>query len=324
MDWLTRPRFDVTTIGEGQLRYSVPAGMHLERAPQLDVHVTGTEANVSSLLSRLGWRCGWVSALPNSPLGRRVANEYAQSGLDLSAVAWSDEGRLATYYVEFGVPPKGTQVYYDRKDTCFVKLSREQINWDYLLDTRLLHLSGLSVPLSPSIRGILLEAIERAKAEDVPISFDMNYRSRIWTTDEAAEAIAPFLQTVDILFFARGDAQRMYGFEGSPENIVRQLGDLTSANIVVTSLSSDGIICWDREQFHLEPARKIEVIDRIGAGDAMVAGVLHGWLQGDIFRGLRYGVLTAALNLTHYGDAVYITRGELQDLLDRPDTDIVR
>ena len=318
------PRFDVTTIGEGQLRYSVPHGSHLERATRLDVNVTGTEANVASLLSRLGWRCGWVTALPRSPLGRRVAAEYGQSGLDLSALRWSDEGRLAIYYVEFGLPPKGTQVYYDRKDTCFVNMTRDDIDWDYLLDTRLLHISGLSVPLSPSIRAILLEAVDRAKALDIPISFDMNYRSRIWSPQEAAEAITPFMEAVDILFFARRDAQRLFGFEGSPQDIARQLGALTSAGAIVTSLSSDGIIAWDRKAFHIESAKNIQVVDRIGAGDAMVAGVLHGWLQGDLFKGLRYGVLTAALNLTHYGDAVFISRGELEELLDRPDSDIVR
>ena len=318
------PRFDVTTIGEGQLRYSVPLGTDLQRATQLDVNVTGTEANVASLLARLGWRCGWVSALPNNPLGRRVAHEYAQSGLDLSAIVWSEAGRLAIYYVEFGLPPKGTQVYYDRKDTCFANMTRDDIDWEYLLDTRLLHISGLSVPLSPSIGAILTEAVERARAERIPISFDMNYRSRIWTTEAAAEAIAPFLQAVDILFFARGDAERIYSFGGAPEDIVRQLGNLTSARAIVTSLSSEGIVAWDRHRFHIEPAKNIQVLDRIGAGDAMVAGVLHGWLQGDMFKGLRYGVLTAALNLTHYGDAVYISREELEELLDGPGADIVR
>ena len=268
---------------------------------------------------RLGER-----AAEKSPLGRRVANEYAQSGLDLSAVVWSDKHRLAIYYVEFGSPPQGTQVYYDRRDTCFVNMTRDDIDWDYLLDTRLLHISGLSVPLSSSICEILLEAVARAKDRGIPISFDMNYRSRIWTPEEAAKAVAPFLEATDILFFARGDAERMYGIAGAPEDIVRHLGGLTSANAIVTSLSSEGVIGWDRKAFHIEPAKNIKVVDRIGAGDAMVAGVLHGWLQGDLFKGLRYGVLAAALNLTHYGDAVYINREELEDLLDRPDTDIVR
>ena len=318
------PRFDLTTIGEGQLRYSVPHGRRLERVTQLDVNVTGTEANVSSLLARLGWRCGWVTALPDTPLGRRIAWDYGTSGLDLSAVVWSNNHRVATYYVEFSGPPRGTQVYYDRENTAFVNLSQEQIDWDYLLDTRLLHISGLTVPLSPSIHAILMEAVQRAKALGIPVSFDMNYRSRIWTPEKAAQTIAPFLEQVDILFFARGDARRMYGFEGEPEAIVRQIGSLTPARTIITSLSSDGILGWDRESFFFEPARRIEVLDRIGAGDAMVAGVLHGWMQGDVRKGLRYGVVTAALALTQYGDTVLTSAAELETLINTSNTDIVR
>ena len=86
------PRFDVTTIGEGQLRYSVSAGQRLETATQLDVHIACTEANVASLLARLGWRCGWISSMPANPLGRRVANEFRLAGLDLSALVWCDQG----------------------------------------------------------------------------------------------------------------------------------------------------------------------------------------------------------------------------------------
>ncbi len=119
-------RFDVTTIGEGQLRYSVPAGVRLEQATQLDVNVTGTEANVTGLLSRLGWRCGWVSSLPDTPLGRRVYNEYKLAGIDLGAVRWCDRHRLATYYVEFAQPPRSSQVFYDRTDTCFVNMQLGQ------------------------------------------------------------------------------------------------------------------------------------------------------------------------------------------------------
>ena len=109
-------RFDVTTFGEGQLRFSVPAGHRLERANQLDVHAVCTCANVTGLLARLGWSCGWISSLPTTPLGQRVANEFRLAGLDLSAVVWTDKYRLATYYVEYAVPPRSTQVYYDRSN----------------------------------------------------------------------------------------------------------------------------------------------------------------------------------------------------------------
>ena len=318
------PRFDVTTIGEGQLRYSVPKGYRLADAPHYDVNVTGTEANVTSLLARLGWNCGWITALPNSPLGQRIANEYGSSGLDLSSVVWSDKYRVATYYVEFGVPPKSTQVYYDRENTCFVNLTSDDIDWDYLLDTKLLHLSGLTVPLSSSLREILLHAVRKAKERGIKISFDMNYRSRIWSTSEAVESIKPFLDAVDILFFARGDAKRMYGFDDDSETVLHQISGLTNAQYVVVSLSKDGIVAWDRDQIYHQASHNVEVIDRIGAGDAMVAGVLHGYLQGDFVKALQYGVMTAALALTHYGDRVMITGGELEEALGIKNPDIVR
>lgn len=318
------PRFDVTTIGEGQLRYCVPAGTRLEQATSLDVFVTGTEGNVTSLLSRLGWRCGWVSGLPDSPLGRRITSEYRLAGLDLGAVVWSETGRLATYYVEFAVPPRSTQVYYDRKDTVFTNLTMDQIDWDYLLDTNLLHLSGLTVPLSVSIREILVEAVKRAKAREIPISFDMNYRHRVWSTEAAAKTVKPIIRDVDLLFCGRADARKVFGCDGSPEEIVQQLGELTDGRHIITSMSDEGIIGWDREQFYRQSAREVEIIDRIGAGDAMVGGVLHGWLQGDFAKGLRYGALTAALALSQWGDQILILARELELLLDTESGDIFR
>ncbi len=318
------PRFDVTTIGEGQLRYSVPPGQRLEVATQLDVHVACTEANVLSLLARLGWRCGWISGMPDTPLGHRVANEFRLSSLDLSAIVWSASGRLATYYVEYAVPPRATQVYYDRANTVFDNLTVDQINWDYLLDTRLVHISGLTVPLSPSIREISFEAILRAKAAGIPVSFDMNYRRRVWTAQDARDTVLPILRDVSVLFCGRSDARQVFGIEGEPEEIVSRLGELTGASHIVTSLSSDGLIGWDRQKFYRQPAREVVILDRIGAGDAMVGGVLHGWLQGDFAKGLRYGALTAALALSQFGDQVITTSAELESLLDTGSTDIYR
>ncbi|MEM7128408.1 MAG: sugar kinase [Chloroflexota bacterium] len=318
------PRFDVTTIGEGQLRYSVPAGIRLEEAEQLDLHVAGTEANVTGLLARLGWSCGWVSSLPKTPMGRRVYNRFYQSGLDLSAVAWSDSHRLATYYVEYAEPPRSTQVYYDRADTCFTNMRPEQIDWDYLLDTRLLHLSGLTAPLSSSILSIMTEAVERAEQADVAVSFDMNYRSHLWSPQEAAATVGPLLEKVDLLFFGRGDAKIVFGIDGTPQGIVEQLGQRTKASYIITSMADDGIIGWDRHRFYTEPARDVVIIDRIGAGDGMVAGVIDGWLQEDFPLGLRTGALTAALALSQHGDQVVTNREEVTMLLESTSAGITR
>ena len=310
-------RFDVTTIGEGQLRYCVQAGHRLEEVTQLTVYPTGTEANVVSLLSRLGWKTGWVSVLPNSPLGRRFANSLRPSGVDLSAVTWQDNGRIATYYVEYAMPPRSTQVYYDRANTPFTQMTVDDIDWSYLLDTRLLHISGLTLPLSDSIKEILHAAVSRAKAQNIPVSFDMNYRSRIWTPEEAVTAVEPIIKQVDVLFFARGDIEIMYGPQKTNECLYKLMSEKTDAEHIIISLSGDGLLGFDRQSYYQEPAREVEIIDRIGAGDAMVAGVLHGYLQGNFPKGLRYGTLTGALALSQWGDQVITTSEELESLVNQ-------
>ncbi|MEM7031932.1 MAG: sugar kinase [Chloroflexota bacterium] len=320
-------KFDVTTIGEGQLRYCVPAGVRLETATHFDVYVTGTESNIVSLLARLGWQTGWVSALPNSPLGRRVSQELKAAGVDLGAVRWEDDARIATYYVEYAVPPRSTQVYYDRANTPYTRMTVEDIDWGYLLDTRLLHISGLTLPISPEISQLLLTAIDRAKTAGVKVSFDMNYRTRLWTTNEARAIVQPLLRDIDVLFFGRRDAQQIFNAPDDPQAVLEILGTMTDAETIIVSLSNDGLIGWDRTQNAISqvPARRVEMIDRIGAGDAMVAGVLHGWLQDDLSKGLRYGALTAALALSQWGDQVITTRDEIDRLVDLGDaTDITR
>lgn len=321
---MNEPRFHVTTLGEGQLRLSVPNGVRLEDARNFEVHVSGTEANVTGLLARLGWSCGWVSRLPNSPLGARVRNEYQRTGLDLSAVRLLDDTRLATYYVENAVPPRSTQVYYDRANTCFSTMRTEDVDWDYLLDSRVLHLSGLSLGLSASVRELMLEAIKRAKTAGIKVSFDVNYRAKMWSAAAAALALKPVLEQVDILFCGQRDASRLFGLQGSPGEIMADLRDLTSAQHIVMTLGNEGLVAWDGKTHHRVAAREVTVLDRIGAGDACVGGVLHGYLQGDFEKGLRYGVACAALALSQYGDQTITNVQELERLLEGCGHDIER
>src|SRR6056297_694281 len=311
------PRFDLTTLGEGQLRLCVPAGSRLERADRFDAYVSGTEGNVASTLARLGRSTGWVSALPDSPLGRRVTNEYRLAGVDLGAVRWA-EGRLATYYVEYAVPPRSIQVWFDRRDSCFTRLTSDQVDWDYLLDTRMLHLTGITAAL-PGPQSLVLEAAERASEAGVPIGFDMNYRARLWSAEDARQVVLPLLDHVDVLCCSLGDAVSVLDVApGAPEEVLRGLAALTGARYVVMSMGADGVLGWDRavDATVRVNARDVVILDRIGAGDAMVAGVLHGVLSGDFARGLHYGAVCAALALGTYGDQLVVDADELERLVD--------
>ncbi len=182
---MSSPHFDMTTFGEIMLRLSVPTGQRLETATNLNVYPAGAEANVASLLARHERKTCWVGALPKNPLGRLAANHLRTAGIDLNGIIWHEGGRLGTYYVEFGEPPRGIQVTYDRARSNITSLKASELNWDTLMDSRLLHLTGITPALSDSCHKITAEALRVAKLRKVPISFDINYRQKLWSETKA-------------------------------------------------------------------------------------------------------------------------------------------
>jgi 2-dehydro-3-deoxygluconokinase len=308
------PRFDVTTFGEMMLRLSVPAGERLEAATSLDLHPAGAEANVATLLARLDRQTRWVGALPQNPLGRLCANHLRSAGVDLSGILWSDGGRLGTYYVEFGEPPRGIQVTYDRTGSAIALLQPDQIDWDSLLDSRLLHLTGITPALSDSCLEITRQALASARQHGVPVSFDVNYRQKLWSETNARATLLPMIQEVELLFCSRNDARRVFGCDGSANDIANSMCDLTHAKNVVITLADEGAVLWNGDELHHEPACPTRILDRLGAGDALAAGVIDGWLDGSPGLGLKHGVILAALALGQAGDMVITNRGELDSL----------
>lgn len=308
------PRFEVTSIGEMMLRLSVPSGRRLETAGQLDVYPAGAEVNVMSTLARLGRRALWVGALPQNPMGRLAAHHLRMAGVNTSGIVWNENGRIGTYYVEFSPPPRGIQVTYDRAGSCMAGLESDRLDWDTLLDTRLLHLSGITPAISSSCREIVQAALRKAKERGVPVSFDVNYRRKMWIESEAAAVIGDLMQNAELLFCSRLDAERLFGCSGDHQEVAQAMLEQSRARHVIVSIGSEGALLWNGKEWLHEPARPTQIIDRLGAGDALAAGVVHGWLDGDIAAGLRYGVTLSALTLGQYGDAPITNKHELMTL----------
>ncbi len=321
---MPEPKRDVTGFGEVMLRLSVPVGRRLETTHRLDVFPGGSEGNVVYALARLGRRTGWVSALPSTALGRIIANNLRNAGVDLDGVIWSAAGRVGTYYVEFSAPPRPIQVIYDRADSCVSRLRPEQINWPAFLDTRVIHVSGITPALSPSCRAITEQAIAQARAAGVQVSFDVNYRQKLWTEAKAREVLEPLLHGIDLVLCSQIDAKRLFECKGTTEEIVRQMVERTGARHVVVSCGDQGAMAWDGQQVLWEQALPVHIVDRLGAGDALAAGVLHGWLSGSIAQGLRYGVVLAALALSQFGDMVDTTPEEVESLVARATGGVIR
>ena len=309
------PKFDITTLGEIMVRLSVPAGQRLEITSNLDVQPGGAEGNAVTALARLGRSCAWGGALPDNALGRLIANRLKLANVDLGSVHWDPTGRIGLYFLEFAGPPRNSEVIYDRAESCAALLTPDQIDWSRLMDTRHFHVSGITPALSNYGLACTQRAFMEACLRGVSTSLDVNFRSKMWTPDEARAALLPLLPQVNVLFCGKEDAETVFGYEGSSLNVLRQLSNLVPSGIVVMSSGAEGI--WARREAteYFEEALAVEVVDRLGAGDAMAAGVLHGYLEDDLALGLRYGVLLAAMILTQHGDMLVANNREIEELL---------
>lgn len=309
---------DMTTIGEGQLRLATGVGHSIQGASTFEAFVAGTEANVAGLLSRLGRRTGFVTALPDIPLAHRVTTELAAASIDLSRVVWHDNGRVALYFVDESPAPVPSRVYYDRTSSVFSELQVGEVDWDYVASGRLVHLTGITPALTDNTRGLVEAAIEHAHSAGKLISFDVNYRSNLWSPKAASTWMERNLSgRVDVLSCARRDAALLFGFTGTPSQVA---ADLATRFGVTTVLVSDGtgpVHCHhDGVDYSREPVA-VRVVDRVGAGDALIGGFLHGYLGDDIEAGMSYGVTAAALTLTRRGEQLRTTEAELTHLSDR-------
>jgi 2-dehydro-3-deoxygluconokinase len=317
-------RFDVVSLGEAMLRLSVPTGRRLDDSRSLDMEIGGAEGNVCVALARLGRRCGWVSRLPDHALANFVVRGLRADGVDVSAVKRVPGERIGTYFIEFATQPRAIQVIYDRADSAAARLTLDDIDWDYLLDTRVLHLTGITAALSDSCYEVVAQAIQRARQAGVAVSFDVNYRSKLWDAATAGRKLRPLVAEADVLLCKGSDATALFGCRGEARELMAGLQSLTRAPAIVCTYGERGAALLAGDEFVAQPALPVQIVDRIGSGDAFAAGVLDGWLDGDLRVGLRRGVALAAIALSQHGDRVLTSRAELNSVLAQSNIDVAR
>ncbi|MBI3454530.1 MAG: sugar kinase [Candidatus Rokubacteria bacterium] len=322
----TEPLYDVVGLGEVMLRLASRAPIRLEQAQELDASFGGAEANVLCALARLGLRTAWLSALPSNPWGERCARELKAHGVDVAPVVWRARGRIGTYFLEYGVPPRPIRVLYDRQDSAFTTLGEAEVNWEVVRRSRVVHVTGITPALGERPRGLTGRAVEEAHAGGAVVSLDVNYRAALWSPEEAASYLDRVLPRVEILFIGLEDARRLFGCEGEPEAVAETLRRRAPKAIVALTLGDQGsVVLADRPH---RPTRlyPLEVVaDRLGAGDAFAAGFLYGFLtRHDVQYAQDCGTALAALKCTMWGDVAIIRPGELEELMTQPDPRIRR
>ena len=323
MDRGRRLSIDVFTVGEAMLRLSTPRGSSLESASSFDVHVAGAEANVALALSRLDRRVAWASRLPDTALGRRVLSGLRAAGVDCSGVILEPEGRMGTYFVDIHAPPRSTRVIYDRAGSTVCTLTADDLDWDLISHARVIHLTGITPALSDGLGLAVSEVAQAAASSDALLSFDVNYRAKLWSPETAAIGLSPIMRLADLVICGRQDARDVFGVDGEPNGVARRLSeDFAIPTVVVTDGPRGSWWISNGRPGHL-PAWEVEVVDRLGAGDAFTAGVIDGLLDGDLVEGIARGTALAAIALTTKGDSVDVARSELDALIagERRDVD---
>lgn len=303
--------YDLTTLGEAQIRLTVPRGDRLATCRELRLTPAGSEANVAGLLAQLERRTAFASVIPYGDLAQRFIDEYRSVGVDLSHCIRC-EGRMALYFMEPGDPPLPAKVVYDRLYTKFREITPQTFNWDALLDTRVLFVTGITAALTDNTGETVTWAVREAARRGVKVALDVNYRSLLWSAEKARSVLEPLLEHVSILFCSRPDGIKVFGMEGDGPAVNVALRKRYGLDHVVSTDATLGCYYCGIEGEKVYGIEPVRVTDRPGAGDALVGGALHGYLNGNVMEGVNYGLRTSKLALTHYGDLTHLTPSELE------------
>ncbi len=330
--------YDLVTFGEAMIRLSPPGHQRLEQVTSLEVAIGGAELSVAAGVSRLGMRSAWVSRLPNNPLGRMMANKGREFGVDTSHIAWVDGERAGLYFVDYGASPRPTSVIYDRRNSALAGIRPEMIDWESLLArTRLFHVGGITPALSPSAAGTQIEALRTARSAGCLVSYDLNYRALLWPLEEARAAQLPLMEYVDILITSLPDqpnvTELISGLSGeNPAEMAQKLSERFGFKAVLVTMRATPSVqrtiwtslAYADGQVFTDRSYDVEAVDRLGGGDACVAGFLTGYLEGDMARGLQLGNAFSALKQTSPTDWPWPTREEVETLIAADETRITR
>ena len=315
----------VVTLGEAMLRLSPPNFHRLEQTNSFDAKIGGGELNVAVGVARLGLESAWVSKLPTNPIGKMVQNKAREHGVDTSNIVWSKSGRVGIYFLEFGANPRASSVLYDRAGSAISTLAPGEVDWKKTFEgCELFHVSGITPALSKSCADATLEAVKAAKAAGAKVSFDVNYRKKLWTPEEANACLVPMMEFVDILITTEEDTAIVFGIrEDSYQLVAPKLEEQYGFEVVAITLREDlsvqknnwSTFAYADNKFHESAKYSCELIDRVGAGDSFTAGFIYGYLTGDVQKGVNYGTAFSAIKHSIPGDLNWATLEEVENQL---------
>lgn len=341
----------VLAFGEILLRLSPPQYQTLTQATSLDCQFGGSELNVLATLAQLGHQVSLVSAIPDNDLGVMAENFLFTHQIDQEFLVKKGE-RLGLYYYQKGFSLRTSRVTYDRKHSAFYDSGAEDYDIEAILNqAKWLHVSGITVALNSRVFELSYQLMLAARERGIPVSFDLNYRESLWASFEnAREALSQLMPLADVcigleplsLLAASGaDLKDEIGFSRPYHDkeklllVLRKMADtyglktiaFTEREIGATNEYFLKAFVYDGQQHVLYETDQeaIQVLDRVGTGDAYTAGIIYGLLEkNDLPEVLEIAMASFKFKHTIEGDINIVSKQDIQQLMSKDSTDIKR
>lgn len=322
--------FSLLAMGEVLLRLSPFGNERLMRGDSLEKQVGGAELNVVSGVSLLGLRTGIISKLPDNDIGMYAKNKIRFCGVSDDFIVYDTQrdARLGLYYYENGAFPRKPRVVYDRAGASIHRIRTEDFPERIYTSASCFHTSGITLALGRQTRNAAIQMIKKFKESGTLISFDVNFRANLWRSEEARECIEEILPMVDIFFCSEDTAKLTFKKKGTLHEIMCEFAKEYPLSVIASTkrtvhspkIHSFTSVLYDAKKdrfFEEKPYENIEVVDRIGSGDAYVSGVLFGLLSApeDFDRALAIGNAASAVKNTIPGDLPSSDLREIENLI---------
>ena len=328
---------EIVCFGEVMLRLTTPGFTTLADAPSLGLAFGGAEANVAVQLAQFGRSVAFVSRLPENGPGDRCIEELRGRGVDTGAVLRGGS-RIGVYFLEQGVGQRPGKVTYDRRHSAVSEMQPGMVDWDAVFaGAKWFHWSGITPALGAGCAALCAEACIAAKKRGLTVSFDVNYRAKLWSREAAAAALRPLMRHVDVCIAGESDAVDILGVENQPGDeaqrlpaVARALAELHGFKTVIMScragdsathvtfrgmIHTDGACAPAAAGSVFSRRHEITVVDRVGAGDSFTGGIICAMLRGDEpARAIEFAAATAAWKHTIPGDWNRGTVAEIEAL----------
>lgn len=337
----------ILCFGELLLRLGAPRRELLLQSPRLDVHVGGAEANVAVSLARFGNPAVVVGTVADNALGEAALGELRRHGVDTSRVRLVP-GRMGLYFLATGAGHRPSEVLYDRADSAFALADPASYDWPTLLEgASWLHVSGVTPALGERTAQATVDAVRAAAANGVRVSFDGNFRPKLWAAwdGDPARILYPLLAEAEIAFADHRDIDVVLGASGGDvtathaerfaAGAARAFDAFPRLQRIACTVRSQASVehhalgalmaTRDGELLRIKDRELPGIIDRIGGGDAFAAGVLHGLMSGwNDTESLRFGHAAGCLKHAVPGDFNLVGGADVMALVDGARLDVRR